>query len=110
MQPVYQSLFGFEVFGLGFVTSMVFIFVTGRLPAAGGSSCSRQTSDSKLYAGAFASSWLGGLALQLGEWIIKKLPLVKHIYSAAKQERVCKLSPLLDRVQTAGKCCRSAGP
>ena len=31
------------------------------------------------------SSWLGGLALQVGEWIIKKLPLVKHIYSAAKQ-------------------------
>lgn len=39
--------------------------------------------------GAFASSWLGGLALQLGEWIIKKLPLVKHIYSAAKQVRQC---------------------
>ena len=31
------------------------------------------------------SSWLGGLLLQVGEWIIKKLPLVKHIYSAAKQ-------------------------
>ena len=31
------------------------------------------------------SSWLGGLLLQVGEWLIKKLPLVKHIYSAAKQ-------------------------
>ena len=31
------------------------------------------------------SSWLGGLLLQVGEWIIKKLPIVKHIYSAAKQ-------------------------
>ena len=37
------------------------------------------------HAGVFVSSWLGGLLLQLGEWIIKKLPLVKHIYSAAKQ-------------------------
>lgn len=35
--------------------------------------------------GVFVSSWLGGLLLQVGEWIIKKLPLVKHIYSAAKQ-------------------------
>ena len=36
-------------------------------------------------AGVFVSSWLGGLLLQVGEWLIKKLPLVKHIYSAAKQ-------------------------
>ena len=38
-------------------------------------------------AGVLMSSWLGGLLLQVGEWIIKKLPLVKHIYSAAKQAR-----------------------
>ena len=38
-------------------------------------------------AGVFVSSWLGGLLLTVGEWIIKKLPLVKHIYSAAKQAR-----------------------
>ncbi len=38
--------------------------------------------------GVFVSSWLGGLLLQVGEWIIKKLPLVKHIYSAAKQVSV----------------------
>ena len=44
-------------------------------------------------AGAFASSWLGGLALQLGEWIIKKLPLVKHIYSAAKQVGILQQLP-----------------
>ena len=31
------------------------------------------------------SSWLGGILLSVGEWTIKKLPLVKHIYSAAKQ-------------------------
>ena len=47
------------------------------------------------HAGAFASSWLGGLALQLGEWIIKKLPLVKHIYSAAKQVGPLRPSPQL---------------
>lgn len=37
--------------------------------------------------GVFVSSWMGGAALSLGEWIIKKLPLIKHIYSAAKQAR-----------------------
>lgn len=35
--------------------------------------------------GVFVSSWIGGVFLTLGEWLIKKLPLVKHIYSAAKQ-------------------------
>ena len=30
MQPVYEALFGFHVFGLGFVTSMAFIFCTGK--------------------------------------------------------------------------------
>eukprot|EP00884_Botryococcus_braunii_P019998 jgi/Botrbrau1/6682/Bobra.0202s0023.3 len=61
--PVYEALFGFHVFGLGFITSMAFIFGTG----------------------VFCSSWLGGVFLGMGEWIIRKLPLVKHIYSAAKQ-------------------------
>ncbi|BDA46066.1 Protein LIKE COV 2 [Coccomyxa sp. Obi] len=61
--PVYEALFGFHVFGLGFVTSMGFIIGTG----------------------VFVSSWLGGLLLQLADWIIKKLPLIKHVYSAAKQ-------------------------
>lgn len=35
--------------------------------------------------GVFVSSWIGGVLLSVGEWLIKKLPLVKHIYSAAKQ-------------------------
>lgn len=30
-QPVYEALFGFHVFGLGFVTSMGFIIGTGEL-------------------------------------------------------------------------------
>lgn len=33
----------------------------------------------------FFSSWLGSALLGIGEWIIKRLPLVKHIYSASKQ-------------------------
>jgi uncharacterized membrane protein len=61
--PLYAAFFGFHVFGLGFVTSMGFIFATG----------------------VFASSWLGSLVVAVGELIIRKLPLVKHIYSAAKQ-------------------------
>mmetsp|Transcript_21165 Transcript_21165/g.53248 ORF Transcript_21165/g.53248 Transcript_21165/m.53248 type:complete len:261 (+) Transcript_21165:214-996(+) len=61
--PIYQALFGFHVFGLGFMTSMIFIFFTG----------------------VFVSSWFGGVLLSVGEWIIRKVPLVKHIYSASKQ-------------------------
>ena len=42
------------------------------------------------------------MLLQVGEWIIKKLPLVKHIYSAAKQvilrlcfdDNMCSLHPV----------------
>jgi uncharacterized membrane protein len=37
----------------------------------------------------FMSSWLGSTLLSLGEVIIKRLPLVKHIYSASKQVRRC---------------------
>lgn len=36
-------------------------------------------------AGVFASSWIGAALVGLGEYIIRKLPLVKHIYNAAKQ-------------------------
>eukprot|EP01023_Acetabularia_acetabulum_P062134 TRINITY_DN759_c0_g2_i3.p1 TRINITY_DN759_c0_g2~~TRINITY_DN759_c0_g2_i3.p1 ORF type:complete len:261 (-),score=32.23 TRINITY_DN759_c0_g2_i3:252-1034(-) len=61
--PVYEKLFGFQVFGLGFVTSMAFIFITG----------------------VFFSSWLGRILLNIGEWTVKKLPIIKHIYSASKQ-------------------------
>lgn len=61
--PVYKGLIGFNPFGLGFVTAMVFIFVTGVV----------------------MSSWAGGILLKVGEWCIKKTPVVKHIYSASKQ-------------------------
>lgn len=61
--PLYENLFGFKVFGLGFITSMVFILVTGIL----------------------MSSWAGGILLKVGEWFIQKTPLVKHVYSASKQ-------------------------
>jgi uncharacterized membrane protein len=49
--------------GLGFVTSIVFIFVVG----------------------IFFSSWMGASILAIGEWFIRKMPLVRHIYSASKQ-------------------------
>ncbi|KAJ8643069.1 hypothetical protein MRB53_004817 [Persea americana] len=60
--PIYTHL-GINVFGLGFVTSITFIFLVG----------------------VFMSSWLGASVLGLGEWFIKKMPLVRHIYSASKQ-------------------------
>ncbi|KAG6773934.1 hypothetical protein POTOM_021279 [Populus tomentosa] len=49
--------------GLGFVTSISFIFLIG----------------------VFMSSWLGASVLGLGEWFIKKMPFVSYIYSASKQ-------------------------
>jgi uncharacterized membrane protein len=49
--------------GLGFVSSITFIFLVG----------------------IFMSSWLGASVLTLGEWFIKKMPLVSYIYAASKQ-------------------------
>ncbi|RHN77452.1 hypothetical protein MtrunA17_Chr1g0154971 [Medicago truncatula] len=49
--------------GLGFVTSITFIFLVG----------------------IFMSSWLGASVLTLGELFIKKMPLVSYIYAASKQ-------------------------
>ncbi|KAF3446305.1 hypothetical protein FNV43_RR11484 [Rhamnella rubrinervis] len=60
--PIYNHL-GINIFGLGFVTSITFIFLVG----------------------IFMSSWLGASVLTLGEWFIKKMPLVSYIYSASKQ-------------------------
>ncbi|KAL4855169.1 Protein LIKE COV 2 [Chlorella vulgaris] len=61
--PLYDFLFGFHVFGLGFLTTMFFVFGVG----------------------VFTSTWLGSVTMGMGEYIIRRLPLVKHIYSAAKQ-------------------------
>ncbi|KAF7819804.1 protein LIKE COV 1-like [Senna tora] len=60
--PIYAQL-GIDIFGLGFVTSITFIFLVG----------------------VFMSSWLGASVLGLGEWFIKRMPLVRHIYNASKQ-------------------------
>ncbi|KAJ6814983.1 protein LIKE COV 1-like [Iris pallida] len=60
--PIYAQL-GINIFGLGFITSITFIFM----------------------AGVFMSSWLGTSVLGLGEWFIKRMPFVRHIYNASKQ-------------------------
>ncbi|RDX81928.1 Protein CONTINUOUS VASCULAR RING 1, partial [Mucuna pruriens] len=60
--PIYAHL-GVDIFGLGFITSITFIFLVG----------------------VFMSSWLGTSVLGLGEWFIKRMPLVRHIYNASKQ-------------------------
>jgi uncharacterized membrane protein len=49
--------------GLGFVTSISFIFVVG----------------------VFMSSWVGASILGLGECFIKRMPFARHIYNASKQ-------------------------
>ena len=135
---MYEALFGYHVFGLGFVTSMAFIIGTGlpfsmpifsllchvlclqaarlteipvfELKAAlhavicwigpaylGGTvsavACGLAIEPRWRRAGVLMSSWLGGLLLQVGEWIIRKLPLIKHIYSAAKQAPTRLLHP-----------------
>ncbi|KAL1318659.1 hypothetical protein HN51_070977 [Arachis hypogaea] len=60
--PIYAQL-GIDIFGLGFITSITFIFLVG----------------------VFMSSWVGASVLGLGEWFIKRMPLVRHIYNASKQ-------------------------
>ncbi|XP_031274524.1 protein LIKE COV 2-like [Pistacia vera] len=60
--PMYERL-GIDIFGLGFVTSLVFVFLVG----------------------VFVSSWLGSTVFWVGEWFIKRMPFMKHIYSASKQ-------------------------
>ncbi|XP_024395456.1 protein LIKE COV 1 isoform X1 [Physcomitrium patens] len=60
--PVYDYL-GIHVFGLGFVTSFAFIFLVG----------------------VFGASWIGTSVITVGEWFIKRMPLVKQVYSASKQ-------------------------
>ncbi|KAD3067903.1 hypothetical protein E3N88_35783 [Mikania micrantha] len=60
--PIYDQL-GINIFGLGFITSITFIFLVG----------------------VFMSSWLGASVLSLGEWVIKRMPFMGHIYNASKQ-------------------------
>ncbi|KAH7663609.1 Ammonia/methane monooxygenase subunit B hairpin domain-containing protein [Dioscorea alata] len=60
--PLYEKL-GVDIFGLGFLTSLLFVFLVG----------------------IFVSSWLGATVFWVGEWFIKKMPFVRHIYSASKQ-------------------------
>ncbi|KAH1047729.1 hypothetical protein J1N35_038513 [Gossypium stocksii] len=66
--PIYKHL-GISIFGLGFVTSITFIFIVG----------------------VFMSSWLGASVLSLGEWLIKKMPLISYIYSASKQNKYTRV-------------------
>ncbi|KAK3014741.1 hypothetical protein RJ639_010277 [Escallonia herrerae] len=60
--PLYARL-GIDIFGLGFVTSLLFV----------------------LFIGIFVSSWMGASVFLVGEWIIKRMPFIRHIYSASKQ-------------------------
>lgn len=60
--PLYERL-GIDIFGLGFVTSLLFVF----------------------FVGVFVSSWMGATVFWVGEWFIKRMPFVRHIYSASKQ-------------------------
>lgn len=80
--PIYYSLLGFRVFGLGFITSMAFILGTG----------------------VFCSSWLGSALLGIGEVIIHRLPLITHIYGASKQVSLA-LHPESESSRAFQECC-----
>ncbi|KAK8483382.1 hypothetical protein V6N13_052775 [Hibiscus sabdariffa] len=60
--PLYERL-GIDIFGLGFITSLLFVF----------------------FVGVFVSSWMGAAVFSVGEWVIKRMPFVRHLYSASKQ-------------------------
>ena len=61
--PLYKEMFGFQIFGLGFLTAIALIFVSGML----------------------AQSWIGSVFVRISEFIFQKVPFVTMIYSAAKQ-------------------------
>ena len=61
--PIYDRIFYRHVFGLGFITAMVFIFLTG----------------------VFTTSWIGSWLHAMSESAFSRVPVVKHIYSTAKQ-------------------------
>lgn len=61
--PIYDRIFDRHVFGLGFITAMVFIFLTG----------------------VFTTSWIGSWLHAMSESAFSRVPVVKHIYSTAKQ-------------------------
>jgi len=71
--------------GLGFVTSLVFVF----------------------FVGVFVSSWIGSTIFWLGEWFIKRMPFVKHLYSASKQISAA-ISPGYDKLSIFD-CMRGSG-
>ncbi|KAJ9520129.1 hypothetical protein QJQ45_030056, partial [Haematococcus lacustris] len=81
--PLYYHLFRLHVFGLGFMTSMV----RHAMQAAMENNAPLHSYSHAfiLAVGVFFSSWLGSVLLGVGEWLIKRLPLVRHIYSASKQ-------------------------
>lgn len=58
-----NSLFCLFDSGLGFVTSIGFIFLVG----------------------VFMASWVGSSLLSLGEFLIQKMPFMSYIYTASKQ-------------------------
>ncbi len=56
-------LLGFHIWGLGVIIALIIVFITGFI----------------------ASNFLGRQLLQLGEDILERIPLVRSIYSTAKQ-------------------------
>ncbi|WZN65987.1 integral membrane protein [Chloropicon roscoffensis] len=61
--PVFKDIFGLQIFGIGFLTALVLIFL----------------------AGLFGQSWIGSVFVRISELVFEKVPLVTQVYSAAKQ-------------------------
>lgn len=61
--PIYETIMGFPVPGLGFLTAMLIIFLVGLI----------------------ATNVAGKRVLQWGEVLFLRIPIFKHLYSATKQ-------------------------
>ena len=63
LRPVYDRIFGRHIYGLGFVSAVVGVFVLGLL----------------------ARNLVGKMLLRGVEWLLLNIPLVRTVYHAAKQ-------------------------
>ncbi|MFQ5452800.1 MAG: DUF502 domain-containing protein, partial [Candidatus Zixiibacteriota bacterium] len=63
LQPIVQRVFGYSVFGLGILTTLLLIIL----------------------AGIFTRNIIGAKLYQIGDRILIRMPIIRPIYSAAKQ-------------------------
>ncbi|MCL2707442.1 MAG: DUF502 domain-containing protein [Dehalococcoidia bacterium] len=78
LQPIIYSLTGENIIGLGFIITIVIVFLVGIL----------------------ANNFIGKKLIQLGDAILKRLPIFKQVYSGTKQ--------IMDNFSGTGALSRAA--